>query len=133
MFSDKELDVTKIQFLDEVLGRGTVYGDDQVMDSIVFQRGVYYMKGFDGFNGSIFDRKMGRFVNCTLINFQGTDLYNVSGAVLDDPLTADDNNTFMCMSPWPNGTSGFQAEGTHVKCMPQNSKYGAFVLRHFPK
>ena len=92
------------------------------MDSVVFQRGVWYMHGFHGQNGSVMDLQTKRKVNCTVMKFQGTDLYNISSVMSRNNATGHDNDTFLCMSLWPNGTREFRPEGTHVKCMPQNGK-----------
>ena len=80
------------------------------------------MNDFGGLNGSVVDKKLRSIVNCTLMKFSGTDLYNVSSAIMNDDHHFHDNDTFTCMSLWPNGTREFSTEGTHVKCMPQNGK-----------
>jgi len=107
----------------EVMQRGELRPDVEVMDSVVFQRGVFYMSGFNGSNGSVIDTEMNWNVNCTLMKFHNTELYDISSAVLQDQTIAHDNDTFLCMSLWPNGTREFVTKGTHVKCMPQNGKW----------
>ena len=104
--------------------RGLPSQEDLVMDSVVFQRGVYYMEGFGGLNGSVVDTQKDSRVNCTLMKFQGTELYNISSVMSPNEAHSHDNNTFLCMSLWPNGTTAFSALGTHVKCMTQNSRCG---------
>ena len=104
------------------MARGSLADNDDVMDSVVFNRGVFYMRGFSGFNGSVFDNNTDRKVNCTIRTFKGAEMFNISSMNLMRSLHGRNNETFTCLAPWPNGTNDFKPQGTHVKCMPQNGK-----------
>ena len=93
------------------------------MDSIAFNRGVYYMKNFSGFNGSVVDNIDGKNINCTIRTFKGGEIFNISSLDLSNHLQKTSNDTFTCLAPWPNGTLEYRSQGTHVKCMPQNGKF----------
>lgn len=109
---------------DDVMARGSLADDNDVIDSVAFNRGVFYMKNFSGFNGSVIDDFKGRNVNCTILTFKGGEIFNISSIHLSNhPHRKFNNDTYTCLAPWPNGTPEYKTQGTHVKCMPQNATY----------
>ena len=115
-----------LSITDDVMKRGHLQDNAEAMDSVAFGRGVFYMRGFTGYNGTVFDTVLRQTVNCTLKTFEGDDMFNISSLDVAQYHQPHNNDSFTCLAPWPNGTQQFQTNGTHVKCMPKNSEFFEF-------